>query len=53
MKTRVSLKYFVVYYFFEIELTHLKQICDNAFAMLIYWIHDPVSNYPQVINPLP
>ena len=23
-------------YISEIELTHLKQICDNVFAMLIY-----------------
>ena len=43
----------LVQYFFEIELTHLKQICDNVFAMLIYWTNYLVSKYPQVINPLP
>ena len=39
--------------FFEIGLTHLEQICDNAFAMLIYWTNHLVSKYPQVINFLP
>ena len=29
------LKVNLVQYFFEIELTHLKQICDNVFVMLI------------------
>ena len=40
----------LVQYFFEIVLTHLKQICDNAFATLIYWTNLLVSKYPQVIN---
>ena len=42
-----------VQYFFEIELTYLKQICDNIFAMLIYSTNYIVSKYPQVINLLP
>ena len=40
-------------YCFEIELTHLEQICDIVFAMLIYWTNYLVSKYPQVINLLP
>ena len=40
-------------YFFENELTHLKQICDNVLAMLIYWTNYLLSKYPQVINLLP
>ena len=36
-------------YFFESELTHLKQICDNVFAMLIHWTIYLVSKYRQVI----
>ena len=40
----------LVWYFFEIGLTHLKQICDNAVAILIYWISYLNSKYAQVIN---
>ena len=43
----------LVQYFFEIELTYLKEISDNIFAMLIHWTNYFVSKYPQVINFLP
>ena len=43
----------LVRYFFETELTHLKQICNNVFAMLIYWTNHLVSKYRQKINLLP
>ena len=38
---------------FEIELTHLRQIWDNAFVMLISWTNYLVSKYRQVVNLLP
>ena len=37
----------LVQYFLEIELTHLKQICDNVFAMLICWTKISSSDKPQ------
>ena len=43
----------LVQYFCVIESTHLKQICDDVFAMLIYWTNYLISKYPQVINLLP
>ena len=43
----------LIQYFFEIELSCLKQICDNVFAMLIYWTYYIVSKYPQGIKLLP
>ena len=38
---------YLVQYFYEIELTHLKHIYDNVFVMFIYWTNYLVSKYPQ------